>query len=411
MLTRRAFQISGASALASLLFRGPKARAATATPSASELSAATLLAFQTRLALDLVPLLLGSEAQHAVPGPRTNAIVSPMSLSLALAVLGPLSSQTMHRSLYDVLRMGRAAQDEKPLAAVLERSRSIGSASAEGPSPLSVANALMFDRQLKPNDQVRNAVKAAGVYLSEEDLASQSAVEHVNAWVKGATRDLIPSILDEPPGVGGLVALDALYFKDSWTSPFDPALTAKMPFLRLAGPPVSVDMMRFRGSFLARQDRGVTAVDLPFKTAGFSLAVVTGTDRPAGAAELAKQAESLLQGKTFEKAEGELALPKFVLSAASELLDPLKTMGLKNEALTGLAPKAPALSQVRQRVTLSVDEKGAEAAAATAAAASRSLQVNFLKVTFDKPFLFALRDAATGFIIVAGYVGDLPAAA
>jgi serpin B len=183
-----------------------------------------------------------------------------------------------------------------------------------------------------------------------------------------------------------------------------------MPFHRLAGPPDSVDMMRFRGPFLARQDHGVTAVDLPFKTAGLSLVLVTGTDRPAGAAELAEHAEALLQGKAFDKAEGELAMPKFVLSTTSELLDPLKTMGLKNEALTGLAPKAPSLSQVRQRVTLSVDEKGAEAAAATAAAASRSLQTNFLKIAFDKPFLFALRDQTTGFIIVAGYVGELPAA-
>jgi hypothetical protein len=44
--------------------------------------------------------------------------------------------------------------------------------------------------------------------------------------------------------------------------------------------------------------------------------------------------------------------------------------------------------------------------AATAAVTKRSFTADFVKMTVDKPFLFALRDQTSGLILLAGYVGD-----
>ena len=85
----------------------------------------------------------------------------------------------------------------------------------------------------------------------------------------------------------------------------------------------------------------------------------------------------------------------------------LKALGLKPpNALPGFALGQLRLARAQQRVELKVDEEGTEASAATAVTALRSMEMNFVKLVADKPFVFALRDATTGLIIVAGYVAN-----
>ncbi|RUV27791.1 serpin family protein, partial [Mesorhizobium sp. M1A.T.Ca.IN.004.03.1.1] len=65
---------------------------------------------------------------------------------------------------------------------------------------------------------------------SIEDLDGPKSVEHINGWVKQATRGAIPVILDSPPG-GGFVSLGALSFKARWKTSFDRESPAS-PFQR-----------------------------------------------------------------------------------------------------------------------------------------------------------------------------------
>jgi len=59
-----------------------------------------------------------------------------------------------------------------------------------------------------------------------------------------------------------------------------------------------------------------------------------------------------------------------------------------------------------QKFDLRLDEGGTEAAAATAVVTTRSLPMPApIKMTVDKPFVFALRDQKAGFILFMGYVG------
>ncbi|MBP0651551.1 hypothetical protein J8J40_31265, partial [Mycobacterium tuberculosis] len=71
--------------------------------------------------------------------------------------------------------------------------------------------------------------------------------------------------------------------------------------------------------------------------------------------------------------------------------------------LSGFAD-ALRLSAVKQKVVVKVDEKGSEAAAVTAALATRSAGAPGLAIRFDKPFVYALRHKPTGTLLVAGYI-------
>jgi len=159
-------------------------------------------------------------------------------------------------------------------------------------------------------------------------------------------------------------------------------------------------------------ERNFVAADLPFADERFSLVVVTTPDRPASAKEFAPVA-GWLSGAGFTPRSGDLALPRFSASGREDLMPTLDALGLDKArhaatALRGFAPGAM-LSEVIQRARIDVDEEGAEAAAATAVMASRVLENDAaIHMVVDKPFLYALRDSATGLILVAGYVGQPP---
>lgn len=61
-------------------------------------------------------------------------------------------------------------------------------------------------------------------------------VKQVNAWVKEQTMGLIDGVLDQPLDAQAVLLLvNALYLKNAWAAPFDPAKTTALPFRSAAG--------------------------------------------------------------------------------------------------------------------------------------------------------------------------------
>jgi serpin B len=138
--------------------------------------------------------------------------------------------------------------------------------------------------------------------------------------------------------------------------------------------------------------------------------VLTTRSAPAALADFAPAA-AWLDGQGFEAATGEIALPKLSLSAAEELLAPLDALGLraarqKPDALEQFSDEALVITRIVQKLELRLSEEGTEAAAASAVVTMRSLGLpDHVRMTVDKPFLFALRDRKSGLVLLTGYVG------
>jgi serpin B len=110
-----------------------------------------------------------------------------------------------------------------------------------------------------------------------------------------------------------------------------------------------------------------------------------------------------------------LALPRFRVTAGFSLVPVLKSLGvtaafdLKQADFTGLSPERPlAIAAVAHKAFIDVDEHGTEAAAATAVGIARPTAVRQerppIVVTADRPFLFAISDAAAGWPLFLGRV-------
>ena len=164
------------------------------------------------------------------------------------------------------------------------------------------------------------------------------------------------------------------------------------------------------GAYSFRQGDRFVAIELSYAADDFKLVVLTTRSGAASTAGLVR-AWDWLGGDGFSQQTGELALPKFSLSVGAELLRPLDEIGLaaarvRRDALIGFSRAPQQIARILQRTELNVNEEGTEAAAATAAIALRSVnrEASYVKMIVDRPFIFALRDQRTGFVLLCGYV-------
>jgi serpin B len=374
-----------------------------------------LLSAQSRLGENLIRYL----ADHAKDGAKVgakdgaaNLIVSPASLASILSFVdlgaNPLMRSAIHRTLG--FKSAARRRTEQELAA-LRNSVSAISARTAADGPLALANLLAFDLSTRPRQLALMGLSGAGADVLVDNLGDPKMVGRINDWVRQKTHELIPSIIEEAPADMGLVAINALYFKDRWKTPFDPALTRAEPFQTVSGKPVDVKMMHSPSAkFSFRQDDRFIATELGYANDDFKLVVVTTKSAPAQVSEFSAVAD-WLNGQGFELRSGEIGLPKINLTAAEELLRPLDALGLRParqmpDALNGFSAMSLVITRIVQKLELRLSEEGTEAAAATAVVTMRSLRPHdHVRMIVDKPFMFALRDQKTGLILFTGYVG------
>jgi len=363
-----------------------------------------LASAQSRLGENLIRYL----ADHTTAG--ANLIVSPASIASILSFVDLGANSLMRSAIHRALGFKPAARrrTEQELAALRNSVAAIGVRSA---GPLMLANLLAFDLSTRPRQLALLGLSGAGADVLVDHLGDAKIIGRINEWVRQKTHELIPSIIEEAPEDMGLVAINALYFKDRWKTPFDPARTQSAPFQTASGRPVNVKMMYSPvAKFSFRQDDRFIASELAYANDDFKLVVVTTKSAPAPLSEFSEVA-GWLSGRGFEPKSGEVGLPKLSLSAAEELLRPLDALGLRParqmpDALEGFSTFSLAITRVVQKLDLRLSEEGTEAAAATAVITTRSLGAHeHVRMIVDKPFMFALRDQKTGLILFTGYVG------
>ena len=183
---------------------------------------------------------------------------------------------------------------------------------------------------------------------------------------------------------------------------------------------VSVPMMHHTGWLGYLRGSGYQAVTLPYAGGQLAMAVIL-PDGPLGPLEETLAAHGmagLLTGMTPQQVR--LALPRFRATASFSLEPFLKSLGVaaafdRYQADFSGITKAGELfiGAAVHKAYIDVDEQGTEAAAATGVAISARMALFQepppVVVTVDRPFLFAITDAATGLPLFLGRVAH-PAA-
>jgi serpin B len=251
--------------------------------------------------------------------------------------------------------------------------------------------------------------------------APQAARERINQAVAGQTAGRITGLL-APSAVSAatrLVLTSAVYLKAGWAQGFAESQTTDAPFYP-GGPALTVRMMHGTAARPYLRGQGYQAVLLPYQDSRLGLAVV----RPDGplASLLPLLAAGGLRGLLAGAARHEvtLAMPKFRLQTALDLIPALRRLGVReafsgDADFTGMTSAARlAIDAVAHKAFIDVDEHGTEAAAATAIsfrplAAFRGPPR--VSMTVDRPFLFAIVHLPSGLPLFLGQVSHPPSPA
>jgi len=385
---------------------------------------------------------LGLDLLTKATDAKANAVLSPYSIQSALAMTFAGAAGDTHAEMARVLHY---TSDEAGLhqsfAALQEALAEVTKTTAEraenakeygGPSEpvtLTVANRLFgqegyefrqpflalvrdtYGAPFQPMDFIRNA---SGARLE------------INTWVEDQTRkrirDLIPSDGVDPET--RLVLVNAIYLKAPWAHEFSTNATSSRAF-HFRGGAVMVPTMQLQSDLGYAERQGYRIVTIPYSGSEVQLLILLpGAMDGLAALEAKLTPDDLTTAATPETTEVKLQLPKFKLEPPLLLLSKsLKALGMKSAFdepegsanFDRMAPRKPddylKISEVFHKTFLELDEKGTEAAAATAVVMMRvasfvGKKTEPIEVRVDHPFLFAIQHRPSGTCLFLGRVTD-----
>lgn len=344
-----------------------------------------------------------------------NLILSPFNIATALSMLQAGARGRTAEEIQSVLRLHYDSHYDAALGALLaglDKSGNIGD------NELQTANGLWVQKGFAIQPAFENIL--ANDYrapLTPLDFMAnpEAARSQINNWTDEHTKAKIKNLL--PPGSVDartrLVLTSTIYFYGKWQDPFLPSHTQPAPFTLSTGATTQANFMSQTSRAGYAETPAAQILEMRYAGTGIAFDVLL-PKTVTGLADLEKSLtpESVagwLGNLTVRKVE--ISLPKFRVESKFSLAEVLSTMGMPtafsaNADFSGIDPKRGLeVSGVFHKAFVDVSEQGTEAAAATGIAMrAMSMMRPEPNVVFraDHPFIFLIRDTATGLILFAG---------
>ncbi|MDR3551887.1 MAG: serpin family protein [Clostridia bacterium] len=346
-----------------------------------------------------------------------NSLISPLSVYYTLGLASNGARGATRQALLNAIGGGKLTQAQlnDSFEGYMSQIASVGHGTT-----LSLANSIWYRSEFTADQSFlqQNAdFFGAGAYKT--DFSKPSAAKAVNEWVKEHTNGLIDRIVDDKidPDVQ-MMLVNALYFNATWESVFYARDNKSLDFHPAQGAAYTTTFMTnsFMNSYI--EDDGAQGVLMPYSDGRFALAVLLPKNGASPASYL-----KTLTGAGFVKmvkapltgTMASIELPKFTVKTDTmQLQDALKNMGLgiafdpDKADFSGMGHDAANenlfIGKVRHKAYIRVDERGTEAGAATEAdvTGSSAPLVKMVKLTFDRPFVYAIVDMKTGLPLFMG---------
>ena len=345
-----------------------------------------------------------------------NVFTSPLSASMALGMTMHGAAGTTYDEMRATLGLGGTATETE----IGESYKSL-IALLRGLDPavdFRIANSIWYRTGFPVNQSFLDAGRDwFDARVSAIDFGSPAAVPTINAWVSTATAGKIPTIVETIRDDQIMFLINAIYFKGSWRTKFDPVQTVDAPFRGIGGDQPA-KLMHREGTMKYLQTAAFQAVDLPYGNGAYSMTVVLpnegqGIDAVAASLESAAWTQWMNQ---FRDADVDLHLPRFKLAWERGLIPDLQTLGMRAAFVPGgadftrLSPAGRDLyiNVVKQKTYVDVNEEGTEAAAVTnvgVALVSMPVRIPF---RVDRPFIVVLRERLSGTVLFVGKSVRMP---
>ncbi|KAM6984620.1 pigment epithelium-derived factor [Aplochiton taeniatus] len=336
------------------------------------------------------------------PG-NNNLCLSPISVSAVLTQLSLGASERAQRQLYRALRY-HTLQDPQ----LHDTLRDLLSSLRPPGKGLSSAARIYLARRLRLKQDFFGLVERQYGVQPKALVGGAKDVKEINDWIKQQTDSHVSDFLTKPfPRNGGVFPISAAYFKGRWVTRF--SQTGLMENFKLDGEaPTRIPMMQ-QDNYPMKMghdpDLSCTIAQLQMQD-DVSMFVFLPDDVTANLTliEESLTAEFVQDlSMTLHPAQVSLALPVLKFGFSTDLLPLLPDLGLSDwlaeTELEKISAQLAKLGAVNHKVSMETAPEGIQYAGAAGPRTGLSYRV-------DRPFLFLVRDEASGGLLLLGRVVD-----
>lgn len=339
-----------------------------------------------------------------------NLIISPLSVSFAM---GMTSNGASGQTLTDIRKTMEVDGFTEDQVNSYYHNLITNLPDLDPNTTLKIANSIWYANKftvlpafLKTNTDFYNAEVKALDFSDKTGSANT-----INNWVSGQTNNKIPKIIDQIGDGARMYLINAIYFKSTWKTRFDAGQTYKAPFRLPDNSTVQADFMTNKSVDLkVAYDNGTNVVELPYSNSKYGMVIIMPyEDVKTFALGLDSTKWNFLMGK-LAAAKSQITIPKFKFSYGVNLMGILKSLGMgiafsdQADFSRITAGGGVAITEVKHKAYIDVNEDGTEAAAVTEVGVGISAPAP--TNVFNKPFIFAIREMKTGLILFAGIVNN-----
>lgn len=340
--------------------------------------------------------------------------ISPLSASLALSMTAAGADGVTRQEMLDAL--GFEGYSIKEVNAYNRGVMEMFSEKLDGVE-LNAANSVWISEMLPVKKKfVRTVRKNYDALATNLDFTDPSSPSVINNWCADNTAGRIDKMIERIEPTMMMYLLNALYFKGDWQIPFDPAKSREWTFHGDAAD-TEVKFMQNTDFFPYYIGPQASILELPYgKKASFVMNIILpaeGTSIDEFVAGLDSGMLNTLTG-LMETGQVKVMMPAFKAEYETSLNGTLRRMGMGTAFtamadFSGISKEPLMISDVKQKTFIEINEKGSEAAAVTSVSVMRTtaLPPDYAVFDVDRPFVFLIRERATGVVLFLGLVRNL----
>lgn len=361
----------------------------------------------------------GLELYAQLSDKKGNLFFSPYSISTALAMTYAGAKANTAQEMANTLHFSDLGHVHTGYKALQQKLNQM-----QGATKLNTVNAIWYEQAYTIQPAYKTLIEQ---HYATSDKAilnpasfrkqPQQIRRQINQWVETQTQNKIKQLLKPDAIQSDTIAalVNAIYFKSAWLHAFQPSATQKHAFHVNPNQTKQVNMMQQTQMFQYMENDLLQMLVVPYERNNLSMLIL-----------LPKQGLKKLEAQfnfnnirtwltQLKDTSVNLSLPKFRTESSFDLVQTLSALGM-HDAFSSQYANFTAMIESKQRFAISavvhkafidLDEKGTEAAAATAVIMTRSAMLDRRPVPpvifkADHPFLFLIKDNQTHSILFLG---------
>ena len=338
-----------------------------------------------------------------------NYMVSPFSLKMAMSLAANGADGTTKDEILTAFGIDNLDSYNTAAKELIERYEDTSSVK------LNVANSIWLNKDVAGKDIkfTDGYKKLVSEYYkgtaSEED--AKNIAKKINSWVEKKTNNKIKNLLPEGDAKFLSVLVNTIYFKGEWAEQFEEYATKEEDFTDRNGKVEKTDFMHITERYRFYEDENMKMVRVPYKGGQTAMYLVLPTNEDK--MDIATALDNM------NSYEVRLSFPKFKTEYSLSFKEILKHIGIEKSfekweaefdevMFEGVKEEENVyVDDVLQKTFIEVDEKGTEAAAATAVIMNKATSMGpgmeeIKEFKADRPFIYFIRDDVTHEVLFIG---------